>query len=96
MRIFIGMLHGCLGLYHSPDLIEWVSAIVGFKVQPTPDRDQSSLSVLCYKDAGDHINWHYDHNFYRGRHFTRSFFARERRTVRRVVAQPVDEADYDR
>ena len=26
--------------------------------------------MLCYKDAGDHIGWHYDHNFYRGRHFT--------------------------
>jgi hypothetical protein len=22
------------------------------------------------KEPGDHIGWHYDHNFYRGRHFT--------------------------
>ncbi len=62
--------HGCLGLYHSPELREWISAVTGMPVFPTPDRDQSSLSVLCYKDAGDHINWHYDHNFYTGRHFT--------------------------
>jgi hypothetical protein len=62
--------HGCLGLYHSPGLQRWISEITGLDVRPTPDRDQSSLSVLCYKDAGDHINWHYDHNFYRGRHFT--------------------------
>ena len=62
--------HGCLGLYHSPELIGWVSSIVGLEVLPTPDRDQSSLSVLCYKEAGDHINWHYDYNFYRGKHFT--------------------------
>ena len=62
--------HGCLGLYHSAELQNWVSAIAGLNVTPTPDRDQSSLSVLCYKEAGDHINWHYDHNFYRGRHFT--------------------------
>jgi len=47
-----------------------ISAITSTPVYPTPLRDQSSLSVLCYKDAGDHINWHYDHNFYRGRHFT--------------------------
>jgi hypothetical protein len=39
-------------------------------VRATPLRDQSSLSVLRYDRAGDHINWHYDHNFYRGRHFT--------------------------
>jgi hypothetical protein len=26
--------------------------------------------VLYYTEAGDHINWHFDHNFYKGRHFT--------------------------
>lgn len=62
--------HGCLALYHSPAMSEWVSSITGMKVYPTPDQDQSSLSVLCYKDSGDHINWHFDHNFYKGRHFT--------------------------
>lgn len=62
--------HGCLGFYHSPEVQRWVSAVVGVLVQPTPDQDQSSLSVLCYNEAGDHIHWHYDHNFYRGRHFT--------------------------
>lgn len=60
----------CLGFYHSPIVQEWVSKIVGLQVFPTPDGDQSSLSILCYKEKGDHINWHYDHNFYRGRHFT--------------------------
>ena len=62
--------HGCLGFYHSPEVQRWVSTVVGLPVQPTPDQDQSSLSVLCYNEAGDHIHWHYDHNFYRGRHFT--------------------------
>lgn len=62
--------HGCLGFYHSPEVQRWISTVVGVPVQPTPDRDQSSLSVLCYNEAGDHIHWHYDHNFYRGRHFT--------------------------
>ena len=61
--------HG-LAFYHSPDVQRWVSAITGVPVYPTPDQDQSSLSILCYHEPGDHINWHYDHNFYRGRHFT--------------------------
>jgi len=39
-------------------------------VGPTPINDQSSLSLLFYNKPGDHIGWHYDHNFYRGRHFT--------------------------
>lgn len=60
----------CLSFYHSPAVQEWVSGVVGQRVVPTPDQDQSSLSILCYRDPGDHINWHYDHNFYRGRHFT--------------------------
>lgn len=63
-------LPGCLAFYHSPEVQQFVSDIVGERVHPTPDQDQSSLSLLCYTEAGDHINWHFDHNFYRGRHFT--------------------------
>jgi hypothetical protein len=58
------------GLYRSADLSGYVSAIVGIDVHATPLRDQSSLSVLVYDRPGDHIGWHYDHNFYQGRHFT--------------------------
>ena len=57
-------------LYHSAALMDFVSRLVGAKVRPTPIHDQSSLSVLFYEKPGDHIGWHYDHNFYRGRHFT--------------------------
>jgi hypothetical protein len=57
-------------LYHSYALRKLVSEIAGVSLRPTPLEDQSSVSVLVYDQAGDHINWHYDHNFYRGRHFT--------------------------
>lgn len=56
--------------YHSPALHRLISDIVKVEVGPTPLHDQSSLSVLYYERAGDHIGWHYDHNFYKGRHFT--------------------------
>jgi hypothetical protein len=59
-----------LAFYHSPRVQEFISRVVGEKVGPTADHDQSSLSVLCYDQDGDHINWHFDHNFYKGRHFT--------------------------
>jgi hypothetical protein len=57
-------------LYHSQGFQAFISRLVGADVQPTPINDQSSLSVLVYDKPGDHIGWHYDHNFYRGRHFT--------------------------
>ncbi len=59
-----------VSLYHSPDLIGFISRLVGVPIQPTPINDQSSLSLLVYDRPGDHIGWHFDHNFYRGRHFT--------------------------
>jgi hypothetical protein len=57
-------------LYHSHALQHYISRIIGAKVHPTPLHDQSSLSILIYERPGDHIDWHYDHNFYLGRHFT--------------------------
>ena len=59
-----------VSLYRSRDMQTLISRIVGVEVRPTPINDQSSLSVLFYDKPGDHIGWHYDHNFYRGRHFT--------------------------
>jgi hypothetical protein len=59
-----------LSLYHSTDFKDFISRVVGADLQPTPIHDQSSLSLLFYDRPGDHIGWHYDHNFYRGRHFT--------------------------
>ncbi len=61
--------HG-LAFYHNAQVQQWVSQITGETIFPTPDQDQSSLSILCYHEPGDHIGWHYDLNFYRGRHFT--------------------------
>jgi hypothetical protein len=59
-----------VALYQSADLREFCSAVAGTEMVPTPLHDQSSCSLLVYDRPGDHIGWHYDHNFYRGRHFT--------------------------
>jgi hypothetical protein len=59
-----------VALYHCAGFKDFISRVVGASVQPTPIRDQSSLSLLFYDRPGDHIGWHYDHNFYRGQHFT--------------------------
>jgi 2OG-Fe(II) oxygenase superfamily len=54
----------------SPEFGAAISAIVGTSVRPTPMNDQHTVSVLIYDRPGDHIAWHYDHNFYQARHFT--------------------------
>jgi hypothetical protein len=59
-----------VALYHSPPFHALLSRILGVAVKPTPLDDQSSCSVLIYERPGDHIGWHYDYNFYNGRHFT--------------------------
>lgn len=59
-----------IALYESPEYKKLLSRIVGAELQQTPLTDESSLSVLVYSKAGDHIGWHYDHNFYNGKHFT--------------------------
>jgi hypothetical protein len=61
---------GIVAFYRSGEFQRFISRLVGIPVQQTPLHDQSSLSVLFYDRPGDHIGWHYDHNFYRGRHFT--------------------------
>jgi hypothetical protein len=56
--------------YLAPELSGWFSGIVGARVQPTPSNDLSSCSLLIYDRPNDHIGWHYDIDFYNGRHFT--------------------------
>ena len=56
--------------YRSAELRHFLSDLLKLSVNPTPLHDQSSCSILIYDRPGDRIGWHYDHNFYNGRHFT--------------------------
>lgn len=56
--------------YRSSRLRNWCSEVTGVRLQPTPWNDLSSCSLLIYDQPNDHIGWHYDLNFYKGRHFT--------------------------
>ena len=59
-----------IAFFNHADLHNLLSRLIGETVYPTPIEDQSACSLLYYTQPGDHINWHYDHNFYNGRHFT--------------------------
>ena len=59
-----------IAFYQSRYMQRLCSLIVGEPVMPTLIHDQSSCSLLFYDKPKDHIGWHYDYNFYKGRHFT--------------------------
>ncbi len=59
-----------LELYQSSEYQNLISRIIGEHVIQTPSHHPSSLAVLLYERPGDHITWHYDRNFYKGRYFT--------------------------
>ncbi|NMQ18387.1 hypothetical protein E4P82_03740 [Candidatus Competibacter phosphatis] len=59
-----------VAFYQSGYLRRLCAAVIGEPVVPTPLNDQSSCSLLFYDRPRDHIGWHYDYNFYNGRHFT--------------------------
>lgn len=59
-----------LAFYHSAAVRAFVGSVVGMPVGSAGDHDQSAESILYYQEEGDHIHWHYDHNFYKGRQFT--------------------------
>jgi hypothetical protein len=69
-----GQIHdacpSCLAFYHCEPVVHFVSQLVGERVGHAPDHDQSAESILYYNKAGDHIQWHFDLNFYKGRQFT--------------------------
>jgi len=59
-----------LAFYHSLAVRKFVSDVVRSPVENAADHDQSAESILYYEEEGDHIHWHFDHNFYKGRQFT--------------------------
>jgi hypothetical protein len=57
-------------LYRSAALIAWLEEVSGERLQPSPVEDPHAYALYFYTRAGDHIGWHYDTSYYRGRRFT--------------------------
>src|SRR5689334_22406879 len=60
-------------LYRSPELIGWLERVAGERLQPSPTRDPHAYALYFYTRPGDHIGWHYDTSYYRGRRYTLLF-----------------------
>ena len=59
-----------VALYRSPEFIALLSRITREKLLVCPDSDPHACALYYYTEAGDHIGWHYDTSFYRGKRFT--------------------------
>lgn len=56
--------------YQSERFIAWLRAVTGEPLMTCPDTDPHACALYYYTEAGDHIGWHYDTSFYRGKRFT--------------------------
>jgi hypothetical protein len=64
----------CFGeLYRSPALLAWLDGLTGESLQPSPLTDPHAYALYFYTRPGDHIGWHYDTSYYRGRRYTLLF-----------------------
>jgi hypothetical protein len=57
-------------LYGSAALIEWLGKLAGEALQMSPAQDPHAYALYFYTEPGDHIGWHYDTSYYRGRRYT--------------------------
>jgi len=57
-------------LYRSPTLIAWLESLCGEHLLVSPASDPHAYALYYYTREGDHIGWHYDTSYYRGRRFT--------------------------
>ncbi len=56
--------------YRSAALIEWLGQLSGERLQVSPADDPHAYALYFYTRAGDHVGWHYDTSYYRGRRYT--------------------------
>ncbi|MGI4981846.1 MAG: HalD/BesD family halogenase [Janthinobacterium lividum] len=61
---------GIAELYRSPALIAWLSRLSRQKLQVSPETDPHAYALYFYTEPGDHIGWHYDTSYYKGRRYT--------------------------
>ena len=60
-------------VYSSKALWRFAEKLTGETLQPCRSADPHTYALYFYSEPGDHIDWHYDTSFYRGRRFTMLF-----------------------
>ena len=58
------------GLYQSPGLLALLSRITGEQLLVCPEADPHRCALYFYTEPGDHIGYHFDTSFYKGKRYT--------------------------
>jgi hypothetical protein len=59
-----------VALYRSPEFIALLGHLTGEALLVCPDGDPHACALYFYTEPGDHIGYHYDTSFYRGKRYT--------------------------
>ena len=59
-----------LSLYRSPALLTFLSRLVEAPLLLCPEDDPHSCALYYYQQPGDHIGFHYDTSYYKGKRYT--------------------------
>ena len=59
-----------LSLYRSPALLMFLNRLVDAPLMLCPEDDPHSCALYYYQQPGDHIGFHYDTSYYKGKRYT--------------------------
>ena len=76
-----------LSLYRSPALLMFLSRVVNAPLMLCPEDDPHSCALYYYTQPGDHIGFHYDTSYYKGKRYTVLIGLIERSEHCRLVAR---------
>ena len=76
-----------LSLYRSPALLMFLSRLVDAPLMLCPEDDPHSCALYYYTQPGDHIGFHYDTSYYKGKRYTVLIGLIERSEHCRLVAR---------
>jgi hypothetical protein len=76
-----------LSLYRSPALLTFLSRLVEAPLLLCPEDDPHSCALYYYTQPGDHIGFHYDTSYYKGKRYTVLIGLVERSEHCRLVAR---------
>ena len=57
-------------VYRDPSLFGLINQLAGGELKECPLSDPHTYALYCYTEPGDHIGFHYDNSYYKGRRYT--------------------------